>query len=789
MKTKGIYFLYRVLQAFGLPILILYFLLRGLRNRGYWRSLPQRLGFLPRSFRQTGPGAIWLHAVSVGEVLSCVEFLRALRTAFPHSRLFLSTSTLAGRKMAGEKLVGLVDGVFYAPVDYVFAVRRVLRTLRPSVVAIAETEIWPNLFREVKRTGAGLAIVNGRISDRAFGRYRKLVWFFNAVLPQADAILAQTDAIRDRFVEIGAPADRTGTSGNFKYDFQALAAEPESPVRAWIERARPEAVWIAASTMPPADSDDVDEDDVVIAAARELAGRHPNLLLLLAPRKPERFDGVAEKLAAVGLRTVRRSALPDASDHAQVLLLDSIGELSGLFSVGDVVFMGGTLARRGGHNILEPALFAKPTIRGPHMENFQAIADDFRAAGACVEIGSGAELAGAVERLLSDPAEAREIGQRALASAQARRGATARTVEEVRRLHDREVPRYLPAMPWLLAAWTLSRGWQLGSRSRAARDLANVRRLDVPAISVGNLTMGGTGKTPCVLRTVELLKEQGRKPGILTRGYGRSSPQKQMAIAPGAAVRAEYSGDEPQIFVRSGLAPVGIGADRFACAALLRQEFDVDILVLDDGFQHRRLARDLDIVLIDALNPFGGGAVFPLGRLREPLDALGRADIFLITRGEFSGMGPAIERTLRQWNSRAPIYRAYVEPRAWVEHRTGAHFPISERPFARAGGFCGLGNPESFRRTLERVGVDPVDWVEFDDHHRYRPNELRRIAHQMGGAGAAALVTTEKDAVNLCELSDDLLAPLPLYWLRIGMKIEREKDFLDEIVRRVLCTS
>jgi 3-deoxy-D-manno-octulosonic-acid transferase len=200
LKTKGIYFLYRILQAFGLPILILYFLVRGLRNRGYWRSLPQRLGFLPRPFKQTGPGAIWLHAVSVGEVLSCVELLRALRAAFPNSRLFVSTSTLAGRKTAGEKLAGLADGVFYAPVDYVFAVRRVLRTLRPSVVAIAETEIWPNLFREVKRTGAGLAIVNGRISDRAFERYRKLRWFFGAVLPLADTFLTHTLALRARFV-------------------------------------------------------------------------------------------------------------------------------------------------------------------------------------------------------------------------------------------------------------------------------------------------------------------------------------------------------------------------------------------------------------------------------------------------------------------------------------------------------------------------------------------------------------------------------------------------------------
>src|ERR1035441_9618674 len=212
LKTKGIYFLYRVLQGLGLPIVIFYFLLRGLRNRGYWRSLPQRFGFLPRSYRQTGPGAIWLHAVSVGEVLSALGFLRRLRAEFPHCGLFVSTSTLAGRAAADQKLRGLADGVFYAPVDSVFVVRRVLRAIKPSVVAIMETEIWPNLFREVKRTGAGLAIVNGRISDRAFPRYLRLGRVFPVVLAAVDTLLAQTEEMRQRFLALGA--ERVAVGGN-----------------------------------------------------------------------------------------------------------------------------------------------------------------------------------------------------------------------------------------------------------------------------------------------------------------------------------------------------------------------------------------------------------------------------------------------------------------------------------------------------------------------------------------------------------------------------------------------
>jgi tetraacyldisaccharide 4'-kinase len=805
LKTKGIYFLYRVLQAFGLPVLLFYFLFRGLRNRGYWRSIPQRFGFLPRSFRQTGPGAIWLHAVSVGEVLACLELVGRLRSEFPRSGLFVSTSTLAGRETAEQKLGGLADGVFYAPADYAFAVRRVLRALQPSVVAIAETEIWPNLFREVKRTGAGLTILNGRISDRAFPRYQRFQWIFRAVLPVADSILAQTEAMRDRFVLLGAPPERVRTSGNFKYDFEAHPAPKDSPVFAHLGRARPAHVWIAASTMPPADAGDVDEDDVVIQAFQEVAERHGNLLLILVPRKPERFDVVAQKLGAAGVPFVRRTELPGDSQrkdqdpqaeapapHApgqiplpHVLLLDTIGELSGLFAIADLVFMGGTLARRGGHNILEPAFFGKPVIVGPHMENFRDIADQFRSAGACVEIGHGSELSSAVERLLDDSGGAREIGRKALECAEARRGATDRAVHEVRELSRRHLPWYRPATPWFEVRWALARVWELGSRHRQASHLRDQRRLDVPVISVGNLSMGGTGKTPCVLRLVEVLKDRGHKPGILTRGYGRGSPEKYMLLEPGAVVKAEHSGDEPQIFVRSRLAPVGIGADRVEVGRLLRNAFDIDVVVLDDGFQHLRLARDVDVVLIDALDPFGGGDVFPLGRLREPMEGLARADIILITRIDISDNGPAVESSVRQWNSRAPVFRAWLEPQLWVENVTGREYRIGERPFGRAVGFCGLGNPHSFRRTLEELGVDLADWVEFEDHHRYRPHEVERLASRALAEGAAALVTSEKDVVNLCDSRDDLTGKVPLFWLKVGLKIEREEEYVSELERRI----
>ena len=197
--------------------------------------------------------------------------------------------------------------------------------------------------------------------------------------------------------------------------------------------------------------------------------------------------------------------------------------------------------------------------------------------------------------------------------------------------------------------------------------------------------MGGTGKTPCVLRLAELLRERGRKPGILTRGYGRTSPVAALALPVGATVRTEQTGDEPQIFLRERVAPVGIGTDRYRTGTLLRQQFGTDVMLLDDGFQHVKLARNFDVVLLDALNPFGGCEIFPLGRLREPVPGVARADAILITRSEASDLGPAIERAIRRWNPRAPVFRARIHPEWWVEHRTGRKIGTGRNQAAAPG--------------------------------------------------------------------------------------------------------
>jgi 3-deoxy-D-manno-octulosonic-acid transferase len=747
-----------------------------MRDRGYITGFRERLGFLHIPRKPTPAGAIWLHAVSVGEVISSIPLLREIRERYAPAPLFVSCSTLAGRAIADVQLPGLADGVFYAPLDYRSCVRRVIRRLRPSLVIVLETEIWPNLYREVKRSGAALMIANGRISDRALPRYRPLRWFFGPVLSCSDRILVQSERDRDRYREIGAPEQTLITAGNLKYDFTPAAGGIPADVAKFLHGAQPREIWIAASTMPAAYPGDVEEDDVVIEAFNNLRDRQ-GLLLIHVPRKPERFDAAASKLRQAGVPFVRRTALDGTStvELPGVLLLDSMGELSRMFPAADVVFMGGTLARRGGHNVLEPAAFGKAVVAGPHMENFDAIAREFDEASAWVRIGSAAELSRAVRQLLDSPSERAALGERARRLAESKRGVTAR-------IADVALELYFTALPGATrSAWRapLAALWKAGVRRDRRRGLAARSSLAKPVISIGGITMGGAGKTPFADWLSARLREAGLTPAILTRGYRRRSVQKNIVIPAGSICTPALTGDEAQIFVRSAVAHVGIGSDRYETGRLLDAHVGADVFILDDGFQHWRLARNLDVVLIDALDPFGGGAVFPQGRLREPLDGLSRAHAFVITRVEPGIRMDAVEAVLRRYNERAPVFRARVAPQGWCDLTCSAVTPPRTADFRRVGAFCGLANPATFWRTLDNLGFEVVLQWAFSDHHRYETAELKRLTAAALESGAEALVTTEKDAINLCDGAAEIAGGMPLYWLKIAIEMEDAAGFMD----------
>jgi 3-deoxy-D-manno-octulosonic-acid transferase len=656
----------------GFPLFALYVAWRSLRRPDWRPHLAERFGQL--SYRQTIPGGIWLHAVSVGEVIAAAGLVGELRGRFPGRPVYVSTSTVAGRKMAAQRLTGLADHVFYAPFDYPWFVRRVLRALRPASVVVLETEIWPSLWHEAKRFGCTLYLVNGRIADRTITQYRKLRWFFQPLLRLPDGVLAQSAQDQQRLIELGAA--HAINHGNLKYDFTS-PAPPAPEIVDWVAGAP---LLIAASTMPP------DEEQQVIDAYRQLP---PGTRMILAPRRPERFALTADLLEAAQIPFIRRSQFRPGPER--VLLLDTIGELAGLFALDAVVFVGGSLVNWGGHNILEPAFFGRPILTGPHMQNFAEMDREFREAGAVRIVRDAAELAQAVKEILERGSElGSELGSRAAALAKSKRGATRRAVEQIT-LGAPLTHRPLAGI-WQMLSWVWRAGVALDRR------FTTPVRLSKPVISVGGLAMGGVGKTPLVLWLARELRQRGHRVGILTRGYGRQD-RSPAAFAPGDPAPARVTGDEAQLFLKSGLAHVGVGPNRAVTARLIERE--VDVFLLDDGFQHWALERDFDIVLLDPLDPFAGGGVFPAGLLREPMASLQRAGAVVTVR------------------------KAAVNP----------------PPPGRYTAFCGIGNPGSFFATLRECGVEVARTQVFPDHHAYRLEEL--------GALRGPLITTEKDAANL----------------------------------------
>jgi tetraacyldisaccharide 4'-kinase len=412
------------------------------------------------------------------------------------------------------------------------------------------------------------------------------------------------------------------------------------------------------------------------------------------------------------------------------------------------------------------------------MENFAAIAREFHAAQAVEGIDHPDSLADAVARLLDDPGT---LGARAHDLAMSKRGVVDRIAKEVWTARSNGVPDP-PRTLLARAVFTpLSWCWAAGNRANMLRQKARRRSLSTPVISIGGLTMGGSGKSPMVAHLAQRLREQGRNPAILTRGYHRKSHDQLVIVPRGESASTELTGDEAQTYVRAGDAHVGIGADRYEVGRHMEETLSPDVFILDDGFQHIQLARTNDIVMIDALDPFGGG-MFPLGRRREPRKSLARASAIVVTRVEPGQDIDGLHRCIREFNPDAPIYISHVAPQEWIDYQSKITTPVGQAKLGTVAAFCGLGNPRAFWQTLQELDIDVQFRWAFFDHHHYRPAELERLAKQAADCGAETLVTTEKDMINLCDHVPAIIAPLKLLCLKIGIEIDREEEFLQHIL-------
>jgi 3-deoxy-D-manno-octulosonic-acid transferase len=436
----------------GLAALITapYWLIQGLRHGKYLSNLAERLGFSVPALEKlpaNRPGAIWMHAVSVGEVLSGVALAKQLKEAHPQRPLVVSTTTLTGHALAKERMP-FADAVIYFPFDWVFSVRRVLNAVKPALLVILETEIWPNFLQQTHIRKIPVIFASGRISDRSFARYQKYLGLFGFYLRPflADALgnptafLMQTPSDADRIRALGAPEDRVRVSGNLKYD---MALPEATPLSAWLaEECKRHKRWpviVAGSVVAT-------EEPLALISFGVVQGDFRDALLVLAPRKPERFGPAADFIEESHRKFVRRSELPVAGpgvtanavansngipDDVTVVLLDSIGELASLYPLADGAFVGGSLVAAGGHNILEPAAFGKVPVFGPSMENFAEIAARFVEAGAAIQVQSPEDAGVEWIHLLKDPEKMKRMGAAAKQLVENSRGALDRVMAEV----------------------------------------------------------------------------------------------------------------------------------------------------------------------------------------------------------------------------------------------------------------------------------------------------------------------------------------------------------------------
>jgi 3-deoxy-D-manno-octulosonic-acid transferase len=451
-----VYFIYSFLLGFAALLLGPYWLVQGLRHGKYLSNLGERLGFSFPALAKlstNSTGAIWIHAVSVGEALSGITLARRLKEAYPNRPLIISTTTQTGQALARERMP-FADAIIYFPLDWSYCVRTTFNAVRPSVVLVLETEIWPNFLREAGRRKVPVLFVSGRISDRSFERYQRYLGvfgfflrpFLKDALSNASAFLMQSEKDAERIRTLGAPADRVLVSGNLKYDLELPAPTPLSNWLANELKRSGRSPLIVAGSIVAA------EEPHALIAFGTLQGEYPKALLVLAPRKPECFDAAAEFIDESHRKFIRRSKLPipgpaskqsdgnsnDAtiSDDVTVLLLDSIGELASLYGLADGAFVGGSLVSAGGHNILEPAAFGKIPVFGSSMENFAEIASRFVSAGAAIQVESPEDVGVAWIELFRDPERMKTMSETARHLVADSRGATDRAVAEITKRLD-----------------------------------------------------------------------------------------------------------------------------------------------------------------------------------------------------------------------------------------------------------------------------------------------------------------------------------------------------------------
>ncbi len=835
------YILYNLLILIVLIVFIVpYYTYRLFTEKGFGLRFKQSLGMVDDEEIASvkGRDCIWIHGASVGEIVATSPLVKQIRREMPERPVLVSAFTVGGYNMA-KQIIPEADAIIYFPLDLPFVAESLVKRIHPGVFMPVETELWPNFLRAIRERHIPVMMVNGRISEKSVKNYRYLYGIWDDMLNTVTRFCMQSSIDADYIAHLGADRKKIFVTGNTKFDQTYAEVTPEDLERYRVELGLGNAypVIVAGSTHPG-------EEKILLESFKNIRREFPGARLVIAPRKTTRAGEITKLASHYGYETGYRSRLLETEGvrpEYPVLIIDTIGELGRIYAVGDVVYVGGSFSNTGGHNVLEPAAHAKPILVGPSMQNFKDSYALLSKVGACKMVSSKSELTEEMLDIIKNDGRRSAMGAASLQVIRENRGADVRSIRYLKELldltavpakeyavypvntrnlndegggrlrHGDAIIQYIFQLAygpdtnfpgWLLlsALRMMSYLYEFGVDCKLAlynSGLLKKEKLPCCVISIGNITVGGTGKTPTAQKMAAMIKEMGYKVVILNRGYRSHWGREIGVVSNGNKIfmTAYEAGDEAYLMAKTlpGI-PVIIGKNRAVTGRYAVEKLGAEVIIMDDGYQHWQLERDLDVVLVDTLNMFGNGCVLPRGTLREPLPNLKRGDLFLLTKTNQSSRLSKMQlrHTIAKYNPSAPVIESIHHPKNFVEIADW-YKGISENIKSLEDlkgkdvmAFSAIGNPSSFEQTLSSIGLNILEAVRYPDHHDYGMLEMQYINERASSLKAVAMVATAKDAVKIPTEFIYSNREIPLYILNMDICItEGMEQFNDYIVNAI----
>lgn len=818
--------LYNLAAILVVIIIIPVFAIRSIREKGFVERIKQSLGFFPEGALDpvAKKNCIWVHAASVGEIVATSPLIKEFRKEFPKSPILVSVVTTSGYEMA-NRIIKDADSIIYFPLDLPFVAASVLRRIHPRIFLNVETELWPNFFMTARQMHIPVMMVNGRISEKSVRRYKYMFSILTDMIGTVKFFAMQSPIDANYIKQLGAPESLVTVTGNTKFDQTYTDVTPEEREKILTDMGLKDAegILLAGSTHRG-------EEEYVLQAFKAVRETHKNAKLVIAPRELLRTREVISICSRAGFKVGTRTELqkrPPAGED--IIILDTIGELGQVYSIGDVIYVGGSLVTHGGHNILEPAAHGKAIIVGHHMENFKDTHALFTNRNACITVNSPEELVEQTKKLFDDANRRKQLEDETLKIVLENRGAARKSAILLRKVltayeakenarHPRTTQKIENLRTYFIylihskesdgVFMTLILG-VFYIFSLVYEQLVNMKllcykagilgkeRLNCFVISLGNITVGGTGKTPTAQRLARDIRDMGYKVVILNRGY-RSKWHGEVGIVSDGKnlhMDAAEAGDEAYMLAKHlPNVPVLIGAERAVTGKYAIEHFGAEVAILDDGYQHWQLIRDMDILLVDAVNVFGNGHLLPRGTLRESMSHISRADVCLITKVDQAevGAGEYIRETVHKYNANAKIVESIHQPRCfiplaeWFIDLSSEGVSVESISGKQIMAVSAIGNPASFEQTLRDLGAEILESIRYPDHHEYTVKEMQDVQQQADALGAESIVITEKDAVKIPSEFAKANWNIPIFVICVEVKFQAgAKEFQTELRRRL----